>query len=138
MKKGVKIAIVLVAGLSAAALSYYFLIAKPAKDQKQDPNNQSGSGSSNSGSSNSGSSSSGSTVGNNIGGGMQGPVIGKSVYANQDGVKILYKADATTYRIKNKNEFVGVIAGTQTISGSVFYTLGDGGLVVAKSLVTIK
>ncbi|OFY83639.1 MAG: hypothetical protein A3F72_15290 [Bacteroidetes bacterium RIFCSPLOWO2_12_FULL_35_15] len=63
--------------------------------------------------------------------------IGKSVYANSDGVKVLFKADATTYRTKNKGEFIGVITGYTTLAGSAFYSIGKG-LVVAKNKVLIK
>lgn len=63
--------------------------------------------------------------------------IGKSVYANTDGVKVLFKADATTFRTKNKGEFVGVITGKTTLAGNAFYSLGNG-LVVAQNKVIIK
>lgn len=63
--------------------------------------------------------------------------IGKSVYAKVDGVKVLYKTDASTFRTKNKNAFVGVIAGNATLGGSPFYSIGKG-LVVAKNKVYIK
>jgi hypothetical protein len=63
--------------------------------------------------------------------------IGKKVYAIADGVKILFKSDASTYRTKNKGEFVGVITGNTTLAGSPFYSLGNG-LVVAKNNVQIK
>lgn len=64
--------------------------------------------------------------------------IGKSAYANQNNVAILYKADATTNKTKNKDEFVGVINGSTKIAGADWYTLGNGALVVAKNKVYIK
>lgn len=63
--------------------------------------------------------------------------IGKKVYANTDGVQVLYKSNATLFRIKNKHDFVGVIQGVTTLAGNPFYSLGTG-LVVAKNKVVIK
>lgn len=63
--------------------------------------------------------------------------IGKKVYANTDGVQILYKSNASLFRIKNKHDFVGVIQGVTTLAGNPFYSLGTG-LVVAKNKVVIK
>lgn len=62
---------------------------------------------------------------------------GKKVYANADGVKVLFKANAGTFRTKNRNEFIGVITGNTTLGGSDFYSIGSG-LVVAKNKVYIK
>lgn len=64
--------------------------------------------------------------------------IGKSAYANQNNVAILYKVDASTIKTKNKDEFVGVINGSTKIGGADWYTLGNGALVVAKNKVYIK
>ena len=64
--------------------------------------------------------------------------IGKSAYAKQNSVAVLYKVDASTSKTKNKDEFVGVINGTTTLGGAEFYTLGTGSLVVAKNKVYIK
>lgn len=63
--------------------------------------------------------------------------IGKKVYANTDNVQILYKSNASLFRIKNKHDFVGVIQGVTTLAGNPFYSLGTG-LVVAKNKVVIK
>ena len=65
-------------------------------------------------------------------------VIGKSAYANQNAVAVLFKADASNYRTKSKDEFVGVIKGSTTLGGSAFYTLGTGDLVVSKNKVYTK
>lgn len=63
--------------------------------------------------------------------------IGKKVYANTDNVQVLYKSNASLFRIKNKHDFVGVITGITTLGGNSFYSLGTG-LVVAKNKVIIK
>lgn len=64
--------------------------------------------------------------------------IGKSAYAKENSVAVLYKVDASTSKTKNKDEFVGVIKGATTLGGAEFYTLGTGSLVVAKNKVYIK
>ncbi len=63
--------------------------------------------------------------------------IGKRAYANSESVKVLFKADASTFKVKNKNEFIGVVSGITTLAGSPFYVVGNG-IVVAKSKVYLK
>lgn len=65
-------------------------------------------------------------------------VIGKSAYANQNGVAVLNKNDGATLNTKNKDQFIGVIKGNATLGGSPFYTLGTGLMVVSKNKVYIK
>lgn len=64
--------------------------------------------------------------------------IGQAVFANTDGVVILYIVDATMQSKKNKGDFCGIVAGQTTLGGAKFYTLGDGGLVVGQDLVTFN
>lgn len=128
MNKKAKIGIVLFAGIAAAVAAWYFFIRKP---KPQNQTEQPGAGTS------------GTT-------GILGQVIpqistpapvsdiGKSAYAKQDNVQVLEKATAQVMRIKNKNEFVGTIAGSTTLGGAAYYTLGNGGWVVAKSKVTLR
>lgn len=124
--KAVKVGIVLGAGVVIASLSYYFLIYKPSKAGKQpqtppEPavatvaktvkktNN---------------------TNNTPTPAPVAQSMVGKAAYAVDDGTKILYLADATTYGTRNEDAFCGIIAGTKKLGGADYYTLGDGGLVV--------
>lgn len=64
-----------------------------------------------------------------------GSNIGKSIYANSNGVKKLYKSSGQTYKTLTKNEFAGVVFGETTLGGSPFYETENGGMVIAKNLV---
>ena len=142
MTKGKKLGLILLIGAAAAGLSYYFLVWKPAHpktDEKTDEQKfldwLSGGSQGTPPASNNGS-------GNTMPTGNTTPtttsVIGKKAYANKDGVKVLNVIDASTARIKNKNEYVGVIDGEKTISGGKFYSINTGSWVVGKSNVFIQ
>lgn len=128
MNKKAIIGIVLFAGIAAAVAAWYFFIRKP---KPQDQTGQPGAD----------------TTGGPVTLGQVFPQIstpapvydiGKSAYAKQDKVQVLEKATAQVMRIKNKNEFVGTIAGSTTLGGAAYYTIGNGGWVVAKSKVTLR
>jgi hypothetical protein len=136
-----KLGILVAMATAVAAISYYFLVWKPARPKEEKTDEQkfldwlSGGSQGTPPASNSGS-------GNTIPAGNTAPsttsVIGKKAYANKDGVKVLNVIDASTARIKNKNEYVGVIDGEKTISGGKFYSINTGSWVVGKSNVFIK
>lgn len=136
MKKGAKLGLIFGVGALVAAASYYFLVYRPAhpkydkKDDETEPKTDaqiladflSGNGNSSSGN--------GTTP--------TYTVIGKKAYANKDGVKVVYVADGTVVRTKNKNELVGVIDGKKTLGGNPFYTLNGGAWAVSINLVTLQ
>lgn len=134
MKKGAKIAWILGIGGVAALAAWYFLKYLPEhpknKDEKTDEQKlidmlaQQGGATA--------------TTGNS--GGYTPPsnsVIGKKMYATQNAVRVLYVSDASTYRTKNINEFIGIVDGEKTLAGTKFYTFGGGALAVAKNLVRL-
>ncbi len=121
MTKGAKLAIILGIGLLTAGLGYYFMIYRPAhpKPPKNDPPPPP----------------SGSGTGSGLGGPISTSVIGKTAYASQNGVKVLF-ADGTTRKTASKDEWLGVIEAKVTKGGQPFYQV-SGGFFVSTGLVKI-
>lgn len=128
MQKGKKIAIILLIGAAVAALSYYFLIFKPAKAAKDAAAAAAG------GTSPAPATGSGSQTG------AQAPantsLVGKSLYAKQDGVRVVY-LNGNTYKIAKKDEWIGLAYDLVQLSGNPFYKV-SGNNYVAAGLVYAK
>lgn len=127
MQKGKKIAIILVIGAAVAALSYYFLIFKPAKAVKD-----------------AAAAAGGTTPAPSTGSGTSAPaptpastsLVGKSLYAKQDGVRVVY-LNGNTYKIAQKGEWIGLAYDLVQLSGNPFYKV-SGNNYVAAGLVYAK
>lgn len=128
MNKNAKLATIFGIGALVAGLSYYFLVWRPQHpkgDKPKDDNTDeqdnwlTGGGSGN----------------NSTGGSTNTSVIGKSIYANKDGVLVVDVNTGNVVRTKNKNEFIGTIFGEKTLSGKSFYTVAGGAWAVYKGFV---
>lgn len=127
MQKGKKIAIILVIGAAVAALSYYFLIFKPAKAAKDAA--AAAGGTNPAPSTGSGTSAPAPTPANTS-------LVGKSLYAKQDGVRVVY-LNGNTYKIAKKGEWIGLAYDLVQLSGQPFYKV-SGNNYVAAGLVYAK
>lgn len=126
MQKGKKIAIILVVGAAVSALSYYFLIFKPAKAAKDAA---AAGGTSSAPSTGSGTSATAPKPASTS-------LVGKSLYAKQDGVRVVY-LNGTIYKTAKKDEWIGLAYDLVQLSGQPFYKV-SGNNYVAAGLVYAK
>lgn len=127
MKKGAQLALILGIGAAIAAISYYFLVWRPAHPKTEKPGDNV--------------LPDGSTTNSGTGyspNPTQSSEIGKKAYANKDGVRVVSVSTGETVRTKNINEFIGVVDGKRTLGGSQFYTVNGGLWAVSKNLVKLS
>jgi hypothetical protein len=124
MKKNAKVGLILGVGALVAAISYYFLIYKPSKASTTGAAPAAG----------------GNTTGGNTTGGAATTaptsLVGKNVYAKQDGVKEVY-SNGSVRKIGKKDEWMGMAYSEENLAGSKFYRVGTN-TYVAASLVYAK
>lgn len=111
MDKNKKIALVLIIASAVAALSYYFLVVKPKKDNTPPVPDPSQPGDIN-------------TVFSGGASANASSPINKTAYANKDGVKVLNN-DGTTYKTAKDGEWLGTINATGTKGGKPWYQLNS-------------
>lgn len=124
MKKNAKVGLILGVGALVAAISYYFLIYKPSKGNTTVVPPAAG-GNTN--------------IGNTTGGAAAtapASLVGKNVYAKQDGVKEVY-SNGQVRKIGKKDEWMGMAYAEENLGGSKFYRVGTN-TYVAASLVYAK
>ncbi len=138
MKPIWKLVLVLAAGTASAVGAWYLLSYRPAhKKVAPDPGTDSGTPSTGTTSTPSSHTSGGSSSSSSSSSTLStdpSTNVGKTAYAKVDGVKVLY-ADATTYKIAKKGEWIGTVIRAGKIGGTDFYNV-VGDHYVATNLVT--
>lgn len=129
MNKPAKLALIFGVGGLVASLAYYFLVYKPKKDAEDKKDDETTDDQTN------WLTGGGNNSGNNNAGGSTTSVIGKSAYANKDGVLVIDANTGATVRTKNKNEFIGIITGTKKLAGKDFYLVAGGAWAVYAGFV---
>jgi hypothetical protein len=128
MKKNAKVGLILGVGALVAAISYYFLIYKPSKGNTTVVPPAAG-GNTNIGNTTGGAAATGGVIGSL-------PLIGKNLYAKQDGVKEVF-SNGQVRKIGRKDEWMGMAYAEENLGGSKFYRVGTN-TYVAASLVYAK